>query len=67
MRIKSSYTTYSIGCAVAWALLWLVLGLAGKTGTKESVLIFFLGWVVGWTSATIARRVYPPPPTRRSS
>ena len=26
-----------------------------------AVLIVFGGWVIGWTSATIARAIYPPP------
>jgi hypothetical protein len=27
----------------------------------------FAGWVLGWTSATIARYVYPPPKSRGPS
>jgi hypothetical protein len=27
--------------------------------------LVFGGWVIGWTSATIARYIYPPPKTRR--
>jgi hypothetical protein len=32
-----------------------------KTSTEHSVLYVILGWALGWTSATIARYVYPPP------
>jgi hypothetical protein len=60
-RVPRSYTTYSIGCAIAWGFLWLILALKGNHTTNNHVLYVFLGWVIGWTSATIARAVYPPP------
>lgn len=61
---RRSYTTYSIGCAVAWGILWIVVGLTASATTQERVLYVFLGWLIGWVSATIARRVYPPPRRR---
>jgi hypothetical protein len=61
-----SYTAYSVGCAMAWAILWSIVGTRANKNTQEAVLRFFLGWVLGWTSATIARRVYPPPQRRGS-
>jgi hypothetical protein len=63
----NSYKGYTVGCAIAWAILWIVVGTQSSDTTKEHVLFFFLGWIVGWTSATIARAVYPPPASRRSS
>jgi hypothetical protein len=33
---------------------------AGSSHT-HGLLLVFAGWVIGWTSATIARAVYPPP------
>jgi hypothetical protein len=58
---RGSYMAYSVGCAVAWAILWAaVLAFAG-TDTKRYVAVGFIGWAAGWTSATIARAVYRPP------
>ena len=56
-----TYTAYSIGCAIVWIML-IAIGVAtGKTSTQHTVLFVILGWALGWTSATIARYVYPPP------
>jgi hypothetical protein len=60
-----TYTAYTVGCAVAWAVLWIVVGTQSSEATQERVLFVFLGWLIGWTSATIARAVYPPPARRR--
>jgi hypothetical protein len=38
----------------------------GTPHTFHTVLIVFGGWMIGWTSATIARWFYPPPKARRS-
>jgi hypothetical protein len=58
---KGSYTGYSIGVAIAWAVrLVLAWAFAPPDKRKRTVLVF-LGFVIGWTSATIARQVYPPP------
>jgi len=50
-----NYTAYSIGCAVAWAVVWAILAATAKKETLGYVLAIFIGWVIGWTSATIAR------------
>jgi hypothetical protein len=65
LRLKT-YTAYSIGCAVVWAV---ILAIAATVGKKDMhrLLLVFAGWVLGWTSATIARYVYPPPKGRRPS
>lgn len=57
-----SYTVYSIGCFLVWAFVWAIylLGIA-RTDALGTILMIFLGWLIGWTSATIARFVYPPP------
>jgi hypothetical protein len=62
----NSYAAYTVGCAIAWAILWIVVGTQSSEATRERVLYVFLGWLLGWTSATIARSVYPPP-HRKSS
>jgi hypothetical protein len=63
----NTYTAYSVGCAIVWIAL-IAIGLAsGKTSTQHTVLLVMLGWAIGWTSATIARYVYPPPKKYRNS
>ncbi len=57
---RGNYKIYSIGCAIAWAVLWLVVVTLDSAATQHTVLLVFIGWVIGWTSATIARAVYPP-------
>jgi len=66
MKKLNSYTVYSIGCAVVWAAIWIVVGTRADDDTRKAFRSAFGGWVAGWTSATIARAVYPPP-RRRSS
>jgi hypothetical protein len=58
---RNSYTGYSIGCAIVWAVILAVVSVAGDTDTRHTFLLLFGGWVIGWLSATIARAVYPPP------
>jgi hypothetical protein len=57
----NTYTAYSIGCIIAWAVVWARVLLTKRRETLGTIRIFFIGWVSGWTSATIARVVYPPP------
>jgi hypothetical protein len=62
-----TYTTYSIGCAIAWAIVWAIMSASSNQDALPKLRLFFAGWASGWTSATIARYVYPPPKTRRPS
>jgi hypothetical protein len=57
----NTYTAYSIGCAIVWAVGLALVATAGTKHTADNVLLVFAGWALGWTSATIARYVYPPP------
>ena len=66
-RSLSGYTAYSISCGVVWAALLIAGTLAGNGKAGHAVLYVFLGWVLGWLSATIARWVYPPPKKWRQS
>lgn len=52
----NTYTAYSVGCGVVWLA---ILANARKKDNFNNVLLGFLGWVSGWTSATIARYLYP--------
>jgi hypothetical protein len=55
-----TYMAYSIACFVVWAVVLAIVESADKNSTRHAVLLVFLGWAIGWTSATIARAVYPP-------
>lgn len=65
LRLRT-YTAYSIGCAVALAVVLAVV-VAGK-GKRDmrNVLLVFYGWVIAWVSNTITRAVYPPPGSRQA-
>ena len=60
-----TYTAYSIGCAVVWTVILTVVASEAGKDKVHTFFLLFLGWVIGWLSATIARAVYPPPKTRR--
>ncbi len=56
-----NYWIYSVGLAIAWAIV-LILSLAvGGTQRAQTSLLVFSGFCIGWVSTTIARYVYPPP------
>jgi hypothetical protein len=61
-----NYTAYSIGCAVVWA--GILAGTERWAGARrrDQIQTTCAGWWMGWTSATIARFVYPPPKKWRS-
>jgi len=65
MEKTRTYTAYSFGCAIVWAVIWIFVGTRADDKTRHVVLLSFIGWVSGWTSATIARAVYPPPRQRK--
>jgi hypothetical protein len=57
----NTYTGYSISCAGVWAV---ILAIARRRLDGEAwnrVWRGCLAWWIGWTSATIARAVYPAP------
>ncbi len=59
-----TYTAYSIGCAIVWAVLLIVVETGGGGHKRSDVLFVFLGWSIGWLSSALARWVYPPPRSR---
>jgi hypothetical protein len=61
------YTAYSIGCGIAWLAIWAIALAIDPKHTVDVLGWVFLGWVIGWSSATIARLVYPPPKERPSA
>jgi hypothetical protein len=62
-----TYTAYSIGCAVVWAVILIVVSTQASSHKGNNIRLVFFGWVLGWLSASIARVVYPPPTSRRST
>jgi hypothetical protein len=58
---RVDYLGFSIGCGIAWAVIWILLATLASTKTVHSMGYVFAGWVIGWTVATIARVVYPAP------
>jgi hypothetical protein len=63
----NSYLAYSIGCGVAWSVVWVIVALTEPRHRVDQIAIFFGGWVLGWVSSSIARVVYPPPKKRDSA
>lgn len=57
----NTYTAFSIGTFIAWAVIWAVLGATEKKVTLGYIFAIFCGWCIGWATATIARALYPPP------
>lgn len=61
----NTYTAYSVGCGVVWAVILAVVSAEASKDTMHTFTVVFFGWVIGWLSATIARAVYPPPTARQ--
>ena len=59
-RIRTD-TAYSVGVGIVWALLLVLASLLDPAGRRNILFLVFSGFVIGWLSATIARRGYPPP------
>ncbi len=57
---KRSFWIYSVGLAVAWAIVLTIFFIA-RPEVAPRVLLVFGGFCIGWASTTIARYVYPPP------
>lgn len=58
---RPNYLGFSIGCAIAWAVIWILLASLASTHTVHAMAYVFPGWAIGWLTATIARVVYPAP------
>jgi hypothetical protein len=56
-----SYTAYSIAVGIVWAVLLVLASIFASASKFHNIVVVFLGFVIGWVSATIARYVYPPP------
>lgn len=63
----NSYTGYSVGFFAVWAVLWVICAITQSKHTIGYFGVGFGGVLIGWTSATIARLVYPAPKKRDSA
>jgi hypothetical protein len=57
----NTYTGYSIGCAIVWALILAIAQRRLDAQSRRTLQQACGAWWSGWTSATIARAGYPPP------
>lgn len=55
-----TYSGYSVGSAVVWAVILLLARRFADSETRSTVRLVCGGWWMGWTSASIARIGYPP-------
>lgn len=60
-RLSNTYTGYSIGSAIVWAVILAVGRRRLDAETWKTLRLGCAGWWSGWTSATIARAGYPAP------
>ena len=60
-----TYTAYSVGCAVVWAVILAVVASEASKDTAHTFFCSSLDGPIEWLSATIARALYPPPKPRR--
>jgi hypothetical protein len=58
---RHTYTVYGIGCAAVWAVILIGAERQTDSQTRKTIRLTCAGWWLGWTSASIARVVYPPP------
>ena len=63
-RTFHTYTAYSIGAALVWAVILITVTATTTPSTRTKFLLVGGGWAIGWLSATIARAVYSPPKTQ---
>jgi hypothetical protein len=63
----NTYTAYSVGFFATWAALLAICAATVPNKTLGYISAIFFGSVIGWTSATIARVVYPSPKKRQTA
>jgi hypothetical protein len=56
-----TYTAYSIGCAIIWAIILSIFAATESSNYMGYTLCIFYDWIICWVSGTIARIAYPPP------
>jgi hypothetical protein len=58
---RADYLGWSLACAIAWAVIWVLVATLATTNTVHAFAYVFLGWVIGWGMAALARVIYPAP------
>lgn len=58
---RVDYLGWSVACAAAWAVIWVLVGALASANSVRALGYVFLGWVIGWGMASLARVVYPAP------
>lgn len=58
---RVDYLGWAIACAIAWMVIWILVGTLASANSLYTLGYVFLGWVIGWAMATLARFVYPAP------
>jgi hypothetical protein len=58
---RNTYTGYSIGCGIVWALILAIAQRRLGPEDRKTLRQTCAAWWGGWTSATIARAGYPAP------
>ncbi len=56
-----NYWSYSVGLAIAWAVVLILTRTIRGSERAQTTRMVFFGFCIGWVSTTIARYVYPPP------
>lgn len=56
-----NYWAYSVGLAIAWAVVLVIVRVFGGRKKAQNLLFVLYGFGICWVSETIARYVYPPP------
>ncbi len=55
---RPTYAGFVVACAVAWAVIWVLLDILASTLTVHRMAYVFLGWVIGFATAAVAIPVY---------
>jgi hypothetical protein len=55
---KRPYWVFSVAVFVLWGIIFLAHWLANSPPHPKTLGLIFLGYFIGWLSATIARSVY---------
>ena len=50
---RNSWTVYSIGLGIVWAIVLILVWLIDTSAQLRMVALLFAGFFVGWLSATI--------------
>jgi hypothetical protein len=55
---KRPYWIFSIAIFMVWGIVFLVHWLVGSPPHPKTLLPIFLGYLIGWLTATIAHYMY---------